>query len=181
MLSSPRFAIDGYRPCDSPKTIPVRHRISYAGLAFSLAESAAFRYKQGFCGTSCEGEHRTTRSVHLKRLALRSPFSRPMMFRTRTLNHTQCSGRNIPFAFCRSSSKGPPYNRLSQNESAKRPQAKTSIWAGATRVFVRFCRPKVLTGSLPPKSPIGNRQGPSGAPKAKNFILPEMFFRLLAH
>jgi len=77
--------------------------------------------------------------------------------------------------------KGPPYNQLSQNESAKRPQAKTSIWAGATPVFVRFCRPKVLTGSLPPKSPIGDRQGPFGAPKAKKFIFLEMFFELLAH
>jgi hypothetical protein len=48
-------------------------------------------------------------------------------------------------------------------------------------MFVRFCRPKVLTGSLPPKSLIGDRQDPFGAPKAKKFIFLEMFFELLAH
>ena len=66
--------------------------------------------------------------------------------------------------------------RLSQRSapisSEKRPRTKTSIWAGATRVFVRFCRPKGLTGSLPPKSPIGNRQSPFGAPKAKKVHFP---------
>src|SRR5207249_12111259 len=32
--------------------------------------------------------------------------------RGRTLNHRQCSGRNIPFAFCPLRHKGPPSNRL---------------------------------------------------------------------
>jgi len=48
-------------------------------------------------------------------------------------------------------------------------------------VFVRFCRPKVLTGSLPPKSLIGKRRGPSEPQKQKKFILLEMFLELLAH
>lgn len=48
-------------------------------------------------------------------------------------------------------------------------------------MFVRFCRPKVLTGSLPPKSLIGTRQGSFGALKQKKFIFLEMFFELLAH
>jgi len=52
--------------------------------------------------------------------------------------------------------------------SAKRPQTKTPIWAGATRVFVRFCRPNLLTGSLPPKSRIGTRQAPSESQTQKS-------------
>ena len=73
--------------------------------------------------------------------------------------------------------------RETDGNTARRKHAmeKTQNRAGATRCLCGFCRPNVRTGSLPPKSPIGNRQGPFGTQKQKKLILPETFFRLFAH
>jgi len=50
------------------------------------------------------------------------------------------------------------------------------------RCLCGFAAQKCSPGSLPPKSPIGIRQGPFGAKKKqKKFIFLEMFFGLLAH
>jgi hypothetical protein len=63
----------------------------------------------------------------------------------------------------------------------KRPQAKTSIWAGGDPGVCAVLPHKSAHQVAPAQIAYRKSAGPFGAPKAEKFILPEMFFGLLAH